>query len=791
MNTILGLVATHLTPPTTTTGGIKPPFRNKVFHTLQTPAKPSPNMTSSALHTVLQTNRDALGKSSASAKQYITDMDKVIAKYYDSIPKLDSGASFRAYDKAFLQYIGLLHQPLTQILTDVAGMDFSPFRYTGTTTPLLPSLPPDVPHIVVLQATSAILNKLSPDLHYLVSSCGPMDLLQAYAALIIHFAPNDSDSRSKSTGTFYLMHILSTQNVKMYAATLVKQANVVNLHHGCSKIDQSDLRDQLLRGLTVDGGCSNEQASIYKDALYHLKLQPNLALQSTITFIAQQSDEQPPASASMALTRGGHSGGRGGKGGGRGGGRGGKGGGRSGGKGGKGGKGSGPQPNPNRNGTANWKDTYLSGINPDGVPIVGKGVPIEETTAVSKLLCPFRLKFGKCTRPNCEYNHNYNVNIIPPTNANAQALQGPQSDASSSSSAHAQVPGGPNLHQSSAWDHAHAGSAHQSATSHNFDLQSGSSDGYDADAFKMPTIDNYMPRGPDTGYRAVGNVAYSNQSFSPTWEPIADVPSEAQSKGLTALLLFYVSIFLSVFSLAKYFVTIPVSALRLTVSLLRSVTDGRPILSFALLPVLLSLTIVDVCFSAGTIFATYLTSSCCRDRGNQTPMCRRVNKRQHLPRHVLRDVRTQQAAMATHSSTPSRTLPILEDSGCSGIMSGDMDQSIGPKRPLRVPITVANHATAWSSHVSKISLDGQLVDCLFVPGFHQTLVSKGSMVKMGYLPTTNASGRTDYVDSNGRIFLSFQLQNDNLFHLHEHNRNDNTKYAPHVTSTSSSFSSSF
>ena len=50
-------------------------------------------MTSSALHTVLQTHRDAaLGKSSASAKQYITDMDKVIAKYYDSIPKLDSGA---------------------------------------------------------------------------------------------------------------------------------------------------------------------------------------------------------------------------------------------------------------------------------------------------------------------------------------------------------------------------------------------------------------------------------------------------------------------------------------------------------------------------------------------------------------------------------------------------------------------------------------------------------------------------------------------------------------------------
>jgi hypothetical protein len=101
-------------------------------------------------------------------------------------------------------------------------------------------------------------------------------------------------------------------------------------------------------------------------------------------------------------------------------------------------------------------------------------------------------------------------------------------------------------------------------------------------------------------------------------------------------------------------------------------------------------------------------------------------------------------------------------------MSGDMDQSIGPKRPLKVPITAANNTIAYSSHVAKIFLDGKLLDCLFVPGFHQTLISKGSLVKMGYLPTTNASGRTDYVDSNGRIFLSFQLQNDNLFHLHEH-----------------------
>ena len=71
MNAILNLVATHMTPPTQTTGGIKPPLRKKVFHTLETPAKPSPNMTSSArdLHTVLQTNRGALGKASASAKE--------------------------------------------------------------------------------------------------------------------------------------------------------------------------------------------------------------------------------------------------------------------------------------------------------------------------------------------------------------------------------------------------------------------------------------------------------------------------------------------------------------------------------------------------------------------------------------------------------------------------------------------------------------------------------------------------------------------------------------------------
>jgi hypothetical protein len=87
-------------------------------------------------------------------------------------------------------------------------------------------------------------------------------------------------------------------------------------------------------------------------------------------------------------------------------------------------------------------------------------------------------------------------------------------------------------------------------------------------------------------------------------------------------------------------------------------------------------------------------------------------------------------------------------------MSGDMDQSIGPKRPLRVPITVANHATAWSSHVSKISLDGQLVALPFRAGFPPNFSVKRFDGKNG-LPANDQRLRQNRLRRLKRSYLSF------------------------------------
>ncbi len=686
------------------------------------------------------------------------------------------------YDKAFLQYVGLLHEPLLSTLTSIAAMDFSPFRNaSGTCTPTLPTLPPDVPPMVILKATSAILNKLADELKYLVLSCGPMDLLPAYAALIHHFAPNDRQTRNDSAGTFYNMHITPTQNVKMFAAELVKQANVVNLHHGHAKISPSDLEDQLIRGLTTKGGCSDEQEAIYKDALKALALQPQVSLQSMITFITMHSSEptlDAPPAAHMARTRGG----------GRGGGRGGKGSrGNRGGRGGKGGKGSGSgvQPNPNNAGQAIWKQTYLVGTGPDGVPLVGKGVPLEDKTSLRQLPCPMRLKFGQCTRQNCEYHHNYNVQMLDPkapraplafigANNNATSSAVSNSSNGNQSANTALFPGGievlnsPNAVPDQSAHAANVATDEKSSES----LQTGSADAYSSDAFHMP----YIPREVnDVGYKAVGQVAIFNTDL------LDDTAAPVEPTGLYGLFLFYLSCVCSICCVGTYPFRLAIFVLRLALSLLHSICDDRHLLSVALLPLRFPLVLIDVCLTFIFLLPQKIWSFWCPSKPKKK---RKLSNSQRLHLHQAKTAFSKPIVDPNH-----RTLPVLEDSGCTGIMSGDLHLSVGPKRPLKIPVTTANNSVVYSDHVAKISLGGKLLDCLFVPHFKQTLVSKAALVKLGYLPTTDATGRTNYVDSSGNIFLSFQLSTDNLFHLYEHNQP--TSFPHNHSSTSSSFSSSF
>ena len=294
--------------------------------------------------------------------------------------------------------------------------------------------------------------------------------------------------------------------------------------------------------------------------------------------------------------------------------------------------------------------------------------------------------------------------------------------------------------------------------------------------FSLPSIAEYLPRPPtdiksiyDTGFQQVGSLAVVLPDVDPSdlalYEHSDDVGMTTMLHYLFLLFLLFAAAVSSIFS-----ATCSLSPIAAAISSISSATLSflsSPILAVVLLPLTLPLTL------AGMILPP--SYRCVRSLVSTLSCSRRSLARQ------------ESCSVANHKHVP-RTLPVLEDSGATGVMSGDMNQSIGPKRPCRIPVQVANNEFSYSDHTAKISLDGQLVDCLFINGFHQTLVSKGILVNMGKLPTTNAQGRTDYVDSTtGQVFLSFQLQPDNLFHLVE---NTQPKLPSSSSSTAQAFNSS-
>jgi hypothetical protein len=437
-------------------------------HILHTPQVRRPDGATLIRKLIDRTNSTA--SIQMTTKKDMDQLRKIQNEYRDAIPKLvlakDAGtANFEQWNSAFLAYIEILHPDLFQVCKTVSGMDFS--SDAAEQPDRLPELPPAIPDLTVLWATSAIKNTVSSEWKHLIETCGTHELLPAYSALVQKFSPNSDLHRSALLADFWTRNILDHEDIDHYAAELVKLSNDVNTKMGTEHIKTIDIISNLKRGLTANANRCDD----YKTALQTLNFHRCDQLNQVVRFLKKHCNETPSATprANTARWRGGGS--RGGRGRGRGRGRG----------------GLNPQLRNNRrtgadgspSWSANFKDTYIVSKDADGQTLVGKGQKI--TNFCKEALCFTLLQEGKCDDPDCRYQHEFNVAFSqPPQPARSTAVLQLSEESANTAQAQQQEPAPPQP--------SPPASVHEVPQAHH------------------ATIDNY-PRYSDDGYSPRGYAA--------------------------------------------------------------------------------------------------------------------------------------------------------------------------------------------------------------------------------------------------------------------------------------------
>jgi hypothetical protein len=118
-------------------------------------------------------------------------------------------------------------------------------------------------------------------------------------------------------------------------------------------------------------------------------------------------------------------------------------------------------------------------------------------------------------------------------------------------------------------------------------------------------------------------------------------------------------------------------------------------------------------------------------------------------------------ALAASNRSPAALpkFPIIEDSGANRNMSPDKGLFVGPLIPLAQEVRTAEGVSTGVTASGTIRLDGQLLPCLYVPSFKQTMLAKSYFIRSGY--TCN----TTYKHPDTHVRFDFQLSDDDdLFH---------------------------
>ena len=122
---------------------------------------------------------------------------------------------------------------------------------------------------------------------------------------------------------------------------------------------------------------------------------------------------------------------------------------------------------------------------------------------------------------------------------------------------------------------------------------------------------------------------------------------------------------------------------------------------------------------------------------------------------------------ASHAASHSDLdFTCIEDSGCNIPCTPFKELFHGPTNPVKIALGLADDGTtAYATEKGTITLQGKRVEALYVPSFKRTLISRGWLLRMGYLAVNSWEGKTEYHDVEGNVWLTFKISEDNLFYL--------------------------
>lgn len=685
-------------------------------------------------------------------------------------------SNFEQWSAALLNYLELLHAPLKTYLLSFRTIDIS--RVNSTLE--LPAVPSSVSVLDAIEAQTAILGSVGDDTSFLVNHCGQGDFSQAYFAILKFLAPNVKTIRTDFRANFYANKI-GDECIMQFGAMLHGKAVLHNstVRPGGSIIQIEEVLATLLCGIK---GCER-----YDKARGLLMSMPDLGYQATIDILARNSDEsachaaRPPAqlmiTANAVSARG------------RGRGRGGKG----------GGKGSrAPVPTPLGQG---WDNTLTSTTNASTITAAGTDDRSKRPCISTFLNGPA----GKCPRLEkgepCPYNHNFTVSVgtsssVPLAQANAvghipdaQHQLQQQLDQLNRRIQEAEQKIPEHLPQqlqsfSTQAQIAHGGFAFdRESTSYNprVSIRDVHDDGFhdlsahsvqcNVDVSTCSTTPQKMPS---------AHQKNNNATVAPLFEkmPSAHKKNNATVASLFPLLFAFllfvgsslVGLLLSPATLLfnklnsrssnpNFFKYSP-PHVSVTSSSMGHVSTPRAILEFLFLPldfVVLTLFHLTMCPAVAALKRAYLW---CRRR----PHC--PNGCSHHNTPTAATVQQGDRATAGLGLHPRLDRSVMEDSGCNFPCCHDRSRFVGPLIPCKTYLGLAEDKTSSvATHKGKIRLNGKLVDALYVPTFTRTLISQGWLFRMGYIAQNNSGGRKDYVDANGKVWLSFHIAHDNLYFL--------------------------
>ena len=669
---------------------------------------------------ILSVSRPIFSNKDTSAKLELDRLSKIKSNKLAQVPKLinlpqtdeanieEIKTNYPAWKAALLNYYHLVHPGFHEwIIREAGSLDLDKvvedpsFKYPTIPDSLEMST---LDKIELKEATTSTIK----DYNHLVDDLDPTDVVASFFIIYAHFQPNSIDTRTSNLSAIWQSTLKDEVSLSQFTKDLQRSAKEINLQYDVKLIDETSLMSILRTAIK-----NSPRFPAYESALLQSKKNCKTAMQLTNYLHLNVDKSKLPKSSkpqvqqvNMARTSNNHVYDRNSQ-------------sfkprsnyssrGRSYGSRGRGGGGAVRERSQNQNPSRGQH--YIKTQDQDGNLLVGKSVNTARRACFTKILQ------GECTNRGCPFNHQFR--LVDTTNNSNKPSKSGRSQESKYDAAN------PN------WQRQAEAAAEEESNLATVDVES--------DAQESHT---HVDTGESEEYSFFNSYADAQSSLNDTGPNFACHATEVSYDYFQVMLLLFM---------------LPFHLLDLLLS------DFQNIMLFFMLPLRFIWTSLVVLLSAALSGFINVAKRCFRIGRRLTSVSAWL-----MVSLLFRCSHQRCAAAAANCNSTKAKMPIILDSGCTMAMSGDLSLFIKDSMvPIQSNIKLAQQGSqAKGTHIGKISIQGRIIDCIYVPSFKQTLLSLGWFLNLGMRSTTSTKGDLTLTLPDNSNYLNFRLASNNLFYL--------------------------